>query len=168
MVQTLDFFPPVVEDPYTFGKIAAANALSDIYAMGGEVRTALNIVCFPEQMDLNVLGEIMRGGVPETDACPQPGPKGGGTGLTTPARRNCALRSEGQNSHTTSSVRPGTASQARRPVSLSMRMVRNTPEERVGERPGMYQVSVVSAQRDVSMSPVAVHTFSLVMLSPSC
>ena len=61
MVQTLDFFPPVVEDPYTFGKIAAANALSDIYAMGGEVRTALNIVCFPEQMDLNVLGEIMRG-----------------------------------------------------------------------------------------------------------
>ena len=56
MVQTLDFFPPVVEDPYTFGKIAAANALSDIYAMGGEVRTALNIVCFPEQMDLNVLG----------------------------------------------------------------------------------------------------------------
>ena len=54
MVQTLDFFPPVVEDPYTFGKIAAANALSDIYAMGGEVRTALNIVCFPEQMDLNV------------------------------------------------------------------------------------------------------------------
>ena len=62
MVQTLDFFPPVVEDPYTFGKIAAANALSDIYAMGGEVRTALNIVCFPEQMDLNVLGEIMRGG----------------------------------------------------------------------------------------------------------
>ena len=60
MVQTLDFFPPVVEDPYTFGKIAAANALSDIYAMGGEVRTALNIVCFPEQMDLNVLGEIMR------------------------------------------------------------------------------------------------------------
>ena len=62
MVQTLDFFPPVVEDPYTFGKIAAANALSDIYAMGGKVRTALNIVCFPEQMDLNILGEIMRGG----------------------------------------------------------------------------------------------------------
>lgn len=62
MVQTLDFFPPMVEDPYTFGKIAAANALSDIYAMGGEVKTALNIVCFPEDMDLNVLGEMMRGG----------------------------------------------------------------------------------------------------------
>ena len=52
----------MVEDPYTFGKIAATNALSDIYAMGGEVKTALNIVCFPEQMDLNILGEIMRGG----------------------------------------------------------------------------------------------------------
>ena len=62
IVQTLDFFPPMVEDPYTFGKIAATNALSDIYAMGGEVKTALNIVCFPENMDLNILGEIMRGG----------------------------------------------------------------------------------------------------------
>lgn len=62
VVQTLDFFPPMIDDPYTFGKIAAANALSDVYAMGGEVKTALNIVCFPEKMDLNVLGEIMRGG----------------------------------------------------------------------------------------------------------
>ena len=52
----------MVEDPYTFGQIAAANALSDIYAMGGEVKTALNLVCFPESMDLNVLGEILRGG----------------------------------------------------------------------------------------------------------
>lgn len=62
IVQTLDFFPPMVEDPFLFGKIAAANALSDVYAMGGEVKTALNIVCFPEDMDLNILGEIMRGG----------------------------------------------------------------------------------------------------------
>ena len=62
MVQTLDFFPPMVDDPYMFGKIAAANALSDIYAMGGEVKTALNIVCFPEQMDLNILGDIIQGG----------------------------------------------------------------------------------------------------------
>lgn len=62
IVQTLDFFPPMVEDPYTFGKIAATNALSDIYAMGGTVKSALNIVCFPETMDLNILGEIMRGG----------------------------------------------------------------------------------------------------------
>lgn len=62
IVQTLDFFPPMVEDPYTFGQIAAANALSDIYAMGGDVKTALNIVCFPEEMDLNILGKILLGG----------------------------------------------------------------------------------------------------------
>ena len=61
-VQTLDFFPPMVEDPYIFGQIAAANAMSDVFAMGGEVKTALNIVCFPEDMDLNILGEIMQGG----------------------------------------------------------------------------------------------------------
>lgn len=62
IVQTLDFFPPMVEDPYTFGQIAAANAVSDIYAMGGQVKTALNIVCFPEHYDLNILGEIILGG----------------------------------------------------------------------------------------------------------
>lgn len=62
IVQTLDFFPPMVDDPYIFGQIAAANALSDIYAMGGEVKTALNIVCFPENMDLKILGRIMQGG----------------------------------------------------------------------------------------------------------
>lgn len=62
VVQTLDFFPPMVEDPYLFGQIAAANALSDIYAMGGEVKTALNIVCFPEQMELGILGAILKGG----------------------------------------------------------------------------------------------------------
>ena len=62
LVQTVDFFPPMVDDPYTFGQIAAANALSDVYAMGGEVKTALNLVCFPESMDLNILGEILRGG----------------------------------------------------------------------------------------------------------
>ena len=62
IVQTLDFFPPMLEDPYLFGQIAAANALSDIYAMGGMVKTALNILCFPEKMDLNILGKIMQGG----------------------------------------------------------------------------------------------------------
>ena len=62
IVQTLDFFPPMVEDTYLFGQIAAANALSDVYAMGGDVKTALNIVCFPEQMDLNILGKILQGG----------------------------------------------------------------------------------------------------------
>ena len=62
VVHTLDFFPPMVEDPYIFGQIAAANALSDIYAMGAEVKTALNIVCFPDEMDLNILGKILLGG----------------------------------------------------------------------------------------------------------
>ncbi len=62
IINTLDFFPPMVNDPYLFGKIAAANALSDIYAMGGEVKTALNIVCFPEEEDPAILGEILRGG----------------------------------------------------------------------------------------------------------
>ena len=68
LVQTVDFFPPMVDDPYTFGQIAAANALSDVYAMGGEVKTALNLVCFPESMDLNVLGEILRGGAEKVAA----------------------------------------------------------------------------------------------------
>lgn len=62
VVQTVDFFPPMVDDPYTFGKIAATNALSDVYAMGGEVKTAMNIVCFPQNWDINMLGEILRGG----------------------------------------------------------------------------------------------------------
>lgn len=62
LIQTLDFFTPIVEDPYTYGKIAAANSLSDVYAMGGDVLTALNIVCFPEKLDPNILGEILRGG----------------------------------------------------------------------------------------------------------
>lgn len=62
LVQTVDFFPPMVEDPYLFGQIAAANALSDVYAMGGQVKTALNLVCFPEEMDLNILGQILQGG----------------------------------------------------------------------------------------------------------
>ena len=67
IVQTLDFFPPMLEDPYLFGQIAAANALSDIYAMGGTVKTALNILCFPEKMDLNILGKIMQGGAEKSD-----------------------------------------------------------------------------------------------------
>ena len=62
VVQTLDFFPPMVDDPYIFGQIAAANALSDIYAMGAKFKSALNIVCFPENEDLNILGKIIEGG----------------------------------------------------------------------------------------------------------
>lgn len=63
ILNTVDFFPPLVDDPYTFGKIAATNALSDIYAMGGRPLTALNIVCFPDQqLPMDVLNQILRGG----------------------------------------------------------------------------------------------------------
>ena len=62
LIQTVDFFTPVVDDPYTFGQIAAANSLSDVYAMGGEPRIALNIVGFPNCLDPSVLGEILAGG----------------------------------------------------------------------------------------------------------
>jgi len=61
-IQTLDFFTPVVDDPYTFGQIAAANSLSDVYAMGGKPTVALNIVCFPNCLNIEVLGEILKGG----------------------------------------------------------------------------------------------------------
>ena len=62
MVQTVDFFPPIADDPYTFGAIAATNALSDVYAMGGEPKTALNIMAVPEDMPKEVVHEILRGG----------------------------------------------------------------------------------------------------------
>ena len=64
IIQTLDFFTPIVDDPYMFGQIAAANALSDVYAMGGKPLTAMNIVCFPVQaLDISVLNDILRGGI---------------------------------------------------------------------------------------------------------
>lgn len=62
VIQTVDFFPPMVDDPFLFGQIAAANALSDIYAMGGRPLLALNIVCFPSGLNPAVLVEILRGG----------------------------------------------------------------------------------------------------------
>lgn len=63
IVNTVDFFTPIVDDPYTFGQIAATNSLSDVYAMGGDPVTAMNIVCFPQgKMDMDVLGEVLRGG----------------------------------------------------------------------------------------------------------
>jgi selenide,water dikinase len=63
LVQTVDFFTPVVDDPYTFGQIAATNALSDIYAMGGKPLTALALVCFPDKADLAILERILAGGL---------------------------------------------------------------------------------------------------------
>ncbi len=62
MIQTVDFFTPVVDDPYMFGQIAAANSLSDVYAMGGEPKIALNIAAFPSCLDPEILGDILRGG----------------------------------------------------------------------------------------------------------
>jgi len=71
LVQTVDFFTPIVDDPYDFGRIAAANALSDVYAMGGRPVTALNLVAFPlERLGPDVLGEILQGGF---DVCAQAG-----------------------------------------------------------------------------------------------
>jgi selenide,water dikinase len=64
LIQTVDFFTPIVDDPYWFGQIAAANALSDVYAMGGTPKTAMNLVAFPiKQMDLAVLRQIIQGGL---------------------------------------------------------------------------------------------------------
>lgn len=62
LIQTTDFFPPVCSDAYDFGQIAAANALSDVYAMGGQVLTALNLVMFPSDLSLDILKEILKGG----------------------------------------------------------------------------------------------------------
>jgi selenide, water dikinase len=63
LVQTVDFFTPVVDDPYTFGQIAATNALSDVYAMGGKQLTSLALVCFPEKADIEILERILAGGL---------------------------------------------------------------------------------------------------------
>ena len=63
LVQTIDFFTPLVDDPFTFGQIAATNALSDVYAMGGRPLTALAVVCFPHDADIGLLEQIMRGGL---------------------------------------------------------------------------------------------------------
>ena len=62
LVQTVDFFPPIADDPYTFGQIAATNALSDVYAMGGEPKLCLNIMAVPESMPKEAVHDILRGG----------------------------------------------------------------------------------------------------------
>lgn len=63
LIQTLDFFPPIVDDPEWFGRISAANSLSDVYAMGGRPLTALNIVVWPTELDVKILGDVVRGGL---------------------------------------------------------------------------------------------------------
>jgi selenide,water dikinase len=63
IISTADFFPPVVDDPFTYGAIAAANALSDVYAMGGQVLMAINLVAWPENLDTGILSEVLRGGM---------------------------------------------------------------------------------------------------------
>src|SRR6516165_7029631 len=69
MVQTIDFFPPVMDDPFVYGQIAAANAMSDVYAMGGTPKTALNLVGYPDDKEpLDWLGEILRGGAERCQA----------------------------------------------------------------------------------------------------
>lgn len=62
-IQTVDFFPPMVDDPFTFGQVAAANALSDVYAMGGEPNVAMNLLCFPSCLELDVMRQILLGGI---------------------------------------------------------------------------------------------------------
>ena len=63
LIQTVDFFPPIVDDPVWYGRIAAANALSDVYAMGGKPITALNVFCFPEELGVKVMEKILQGGL---------------------------------------------------------------------------------------------------------
>jgi selenide,water dikinase len=82
LIHTVDFFPPVVDDPYDFGAVSAANAMSDVYAMGGEVRLALNLCCFPEDLPLGIAQEILRGGAEKVAEAG--GVMGGGHTVTDP------------------------------------------------------------------------------------
>ena len=67
IVQTVDIFPPIVDDPWHFGAIAAANAFSDVYAMGGKPLLAMNLVCFPIDLPMDILGEILKGGAAKAE-----------------------------------------------------------------------------------------------------
>ena len=101
LIQTLDFFPPVVDNPWMFGQIAAANALSDIYAMGGEPKIALNIVAWPNCVNPDILGKILAGGaakaIPSRTMCQNtafPSPvlwtRGGCSPTAAPGRGTCS------------------------------------------------------------------------------
>ena len=89
LVQTLDFFAPVVDDPYQYGAISAANALNDVYAMGGDVLFALNIAAFPEEMAIEIVAEILEGGA---DKVKEGG--GGDCGRPHDYRRGAEIRPE--------------------------------------------------------------------------
>ena len=69
LINTIDFFPPIVDDPYTFGQIAAANSLSDVYAMGGEPKLAMNLLCFPNCLPLDAVKAILEGGNDKVNEC---------------------------------------------------------------------------------------------------
>ncbi len=103
LVQTTDFFPPIVDDPYLFGQIAAANALSDIYAMGGEPKLALNLLCLADSMDKAAVQEILRAATPRPTRLGPSSPGG------TPFRArspSTALRSPASCARTGSSPTP--------------------------------------------------------------
>ncbi len=70
LIQTVDIFPPIVDDPFDYGRIAAANALSDVFAMGGQPKLAMNVLCIPEDLDQEITLDILRGG---QDRCMEAG-----------------------------------------------------------------------------------------------
>lgn len=149
IVSTIDFFPPIADDPYTFGAIAATNALSDIYAMGGEPKLALNVMAVPEDMPKEVVHEILRGGyekVYEAGALIAGGhsiydeePKYGlaVTGFVDPWKM-----------YTNAGARPGTFSSTRSlPASASPR-----PQRRAAlQRMRMWKVPSASCSRSTAM-----------------
>jgi selenide,water dikinase len=135
VVHTLDFFTPIVDDPYTFGRIAAANSLSDIYAMGAKPLLALNIVCFPKTLSMDILGDILRGGA---DVAREAGiPVAGGHTVDCPEPKyGLAVTGIVHPDHviTNSSAQPGDALILTKPIgsgviTTAMRAGKLTPEQ---------------------------------------
>src|SRR2546423_7066744 len=108
VISTADFFPPVVDDPYAFGAIAAANALSDVYAMGGQVLMAINLVAWPDDLDYAILSEILQGGA-DIVAQAGGGIGGGGQGSRKEAPQGFSATRKGrsQRDPTTGRGQPG-------------------------------------------------------------